>query len=128
MKTFLSVLVLLLTSVCNSFSQQYVGRTQENIYFIDDITQKGSRVEFVGIMGHYHEENKKFILDQDNFLVTIFYGDCSDYSYSAQSASGYANGIKYSPEINKKTLYAVKPQLIFTALSMACQKNDSNFY
>ena len=123
--------ILLFTSYCYKVIGQkienfvLVGKADGNAYLVDtkDVRVKGKNILFVGLAGtSIGFEDGNEIIDSENFMYSIFEGDCSTLTYSELTRHGVWKGEKFKHTFEKpEQKKATKPQVIFYAMEKVCK-------
>ena len=122
MKILLTILLLSITT----FSQMtYVGKTDDFAYYLLGSIQSGKTARFAMIQVKYTVVEDKTVLDNKNYLLSVFLTDCTTYKYFYEDVSGVLDGKEvtyhYSAD-NIRYGEAKSPSAIYMVIQAACKK------
>lgn len=97
-------------------------------YFINPhrIIRDGDNVKFLGLMGVFQGyESKQAVVDQNNYVITEFRGQCSQNFFSRLKTVGVWGGRKVNIEHKPEVIKAEKTSPLAAAIDMVCSISKS---
>lgn len=117
MKSLFLILVLALAAS----AQTYIGKSKDGLaYFVDKVERKGDDFKFAGIISTYKPIGDKVVIDEDNFVITIFTGTCKTYEYTPVKDIGYMGGKMIENSYKPELAVAKKQTMIWKAIDLIC--------